>query len=318
MKITHDIHMHTFFSSCSCMDTEASMLNCIKRAAELGHKVLGVSNHMWDERVPGASNWYKGQNIDYVLEEKGAIPEDTFGVKVLFGAESEFFGMSNTLGITAESARKFDYILVPHTHTHMKNNVMPEDADTLEARRIMAERIMRIAPEVSPSLAKRMTSVIKRTDAGAFHTPKQDHFQFVADFMHDSFDALLSHPEFIALAKTTPTIIAHPFAPCGYTIDEKNEILARLNAERLFEQFSLAARMNVAMDINLCQYYRAETDYKDDPMVAVMRIALDAGCKFSFGTDAHGIDALNEIRRGDIVSDAIGITEDDLVDIVKV
>jgi len=317
MRIKHDIHTHTFFSSCSNQDPNASVIEYIKKAAELGHTVLGLSNHMWDEKVAGAAIWYKGQNVDYVLEERWAIPEDTLGVKVLFGAECEYYGMSQTLGITAETSKKFDYILVPHTHTHMKDKVIAEDKDTVAARRMIAERIKAIAPELSPAIIKRMTACISRVDAYAFHEPTEDHCKYVADFMHSSFDTLLAHPEFVKLAQTTPTIVAHPFAPCGYGGEERGRIYSLLDVDRLFAQFTKAARMNVAMDINIATYTSDVVDVSDDPLVAVMRIALAAGCKFSFGTDAHSVGALEKIRKGDLISDAVGITEKDLIDIVK-
>lgn len=317
MKIRHDIHAHTFFSSCSTQDPNASMADFVRKAAELGHSVLGISNHMWDESVPGAAVWYKGQNVDYVLEERWAISEDTLGVKILFGAECEYYGMSQTLGITAETSKKFDYILVPHTHTHMKDRVMAEDKDTVAARLMIADRIKEIAPELSSALIKRMTACISRVDAYTFHEPTEDHCKYVADFMHSSFDTLLAHPEFIKLAQTTPTIVAHPFAPCGYAGEERDRIYAFLDKDRLFEQFTKAAHMNVAMDINVAVYKKDTEGFSDDPLVEVMRIALAAGCKFSFGTDAHGVESLESIRRGDLISDAIGITEKDLIDIVK-
>ena len=123
MQVTHDIHTHTLLSAC-CFDPEATVAAYVSKAAELGHKLLGIANHLWDERVPGPSKWYRGQTVNYVLEARDAIPADTKGVKVLIGAEAEYCGMTDTLAITAENAKKFDYMLIPHTHTHMRN-MMP-------------------------------------------------------------------------------------------------------------------------------------------------------------------------------------------------
>ena len=103
MRITHDIHTHSTLSHC-CYDPAASVANLVRRAAELGHTVFGISNHLWDERVPGASRWYKNQMISYGLEARNSVPADTCGVKVLIGVETEYFAAGDTLGMLAETA----------------------------------------------------------------------------------------------------------------------------------------------------------------------------------------------------------------------
>ena len=111
MKVKHDIHNHTLFSSC-CFDPEATMAAFVDKAYELGHNVIGISNHLWDEKSAGASYWYKGQTIKYGFEAKYAIPADTHGVKVLFGVESEYCGMTDRIGMLAETAKLFDLSLI--------------------------------------------------------------------------------------------------------------------------------------------------------------------------------------------------------------
>lgn len=54
MIVTHDIHTHTLFSSC-CLDPEATMAGYVQKARELGLKTMGISNHLWNEKVKGAS-----------------------------------------------------------------------------------------------------------------------------------------------------------------------------------------------------------------------------------------------------------------------
>lgn len=319
MKVTHDIHNHTLFSSC-CYDPEATMAAFVKKAHELGHTVLGISNHLWDEKAPGASGWYKGQTIDYGFEGKYAIPSDTMGVRVLFGTESEYCGMSGRIGMTAETAKRFDYVLIPHTHTHMKNFVIADDADTLAARAAATERLAAAFPELCEDTVKKMASQLKRPDLLPLMKEKTiDYEQYMADFMFTSFESLLENPEFVAMSSEVPTLVAHPFFPCG----ESKEVLQRIirlalkDRERLYEDFKKAARMDVGMDINIGTYKSPENGYADDPMAEVMRIALDAGCKFAFGTDSHSVVGLENIRKGDIISEAIGITEKHLIDLVR-
>ena len=318
MKVKHDIHNHTLLSSC-CFDPEATMAAFVDKAYELGHNVIGISNHLWDEKSAGASYWYKGQTIKYGFEAKYAIPADTHGVKVLFGVESEYCGMTDRIGMLAETAKLFDYVLIPHSHMHMKNFVIADDADTKAARAEVEARLAAALPELTHDQIVRMSGQLKRPDLiPAIKEPVVDYKKYLADFMHDSFDKLLAHPEFIAMSSEVPTLVAHPFHVCGENFETGRATQKLLDHDRLYEQFKAAAKLNVAMDVNIGTYPKIDGSYDDDEMVKIMRIAKAAGCKFAFGTDSHSVAGLAEIRRGDEISEAIGITEDDLIDIVRV
>ena len=84
MKIRHDIHNHSLWSSC-CYDPEATVNAFAHRAKELGHTVFGISNHLWDEKVPGASNWYRQQMINYGLEGARAAMPMIPGIRLMVG-----------------------------------------------------------------------------------------------------------------------------------------------------------------------------------------------------------------------------------------
>lgn len=134
-----------------------------------------------------------------------------------------------------------------------------------------------------------------------------DYARYLADFLHDSFDKLLAHPEFIKMSNTLPKLVAHPFCPCNEDARTMQAIFQRLNRDRLREQFRATARMNVAMDVNMSAYTKVD----------VMRIAKEVGCKFAFGTDAHSVAGLETIRRANEISELIFITESNLIDLVK-
>ena len=314
MKITHDIHTHTLFSSC-CSDPEATVEAYVGKAAELGYKVFGISDHMWDEKVPGMNAWYTGQSVPYVLEAKNCIPKDTKGVKVLFGAETEYCGMSDTLGITAESARNFDYILVPHTHTHMKNFTMAEPKEVVEYRQKIAEKLKETFGFLSERQIGRMASALNHNELYPLVADSFDYVGYVADFATDSFEKMLNNPEFIRLTGTVPVIIAHPFAPIEGELSVK--IRERIDLDKVHALCARAAKMGVGFDINLCFYSVPADNYRNDPMVAIMKAAKEEGIRFSLGTDAHSLSALESIRRAEGICEAIGVTDDDWVDIIK-
>ena len=121
-----DLHVHTKLSLCASKDAFAE--DYLKAAAENGVDTIGFSDHYWDEKVPHQNliEFYKAQNTAHVLQLKNELDSiNHYGVKVLFGCETEFAG--HTLGISEESAKLFDYVIVPHSHTHMLGFVLPEN-----------------------------------------------------------------------------------------------------------------------------------------------------------------------------------------------
>lgn len=314
MNFTHDIHTHTLFSSC-CTDPAATVEAYVRRAAELGHRIFGISDHLWDETVPGASAWYAGQSVPYVLEAKNCIPKDTGGVKVLFGAETEYCGMSDTLGITAESAKHFDYILVPHTHTHMKNFTMAEPPEIAAYRRQIADRLRATFDFLSDRQIGKMAAALNHNELYPLIADTFDFVGYAADFAVDSFERMLNNAEFVKLTQTVPVIIAHPFAPLEGELSV--EIRRRIDLDRVHALCAKAAGMGVGFDINLCFYSVPEDGYRNDPMVAIMRAAREEGIRFTLGTDAHSLAALDTIRRAEPICEAIGIGDHDWAELVK-
>lgn len=314
MKVTHDIHTHTLLSAC-CFDPEATVSAYVNKAAELGHTLLGIANHMWDETVPGPSKWYKGQMVNYVLEARDAIPADTKGVKVLIGAEVEYCGMSDTLAITAENAKKFDYMLIPHTHTHMRDFVFPWPGPMADFVKSVESRLRAAIPEFSDDSIARLMSALRPADVQPHASC--DYSDEMARFCLDSLDTLLANPEFAKVAATVPTLIAHPVAP-GEGGSFFVECVRKIDKERYFEICRRLAAMQVGFDINIGAAFRVSAnDYRDDPSVILMRLAKEAGIKFGCSTDAHTVDGLATIRRAEPVTEAIGITEADLCDFIR-
>ena len=316
MHITHDIHTHNLFSGCS-YDPAATTANCVKKAMELGHTVYGISNHLWDESVPGASTWYRGQPISYGAEMKYAIPRDTGSMKLLFGVETEYCGMTDTLGMRAEHAGVFDYVLVPHSHTHMRNFVIAETADVSACRIEMLRTLVGVYPTLSTATVKKMVDALKMEDMLPLITqPQVDYERHLSDFLTDSLHTLLHNPEFRRLAAAVPTVIAHPLA-----VSESGErywrVIRGMDSDRLWQCLKDTAALNVAFDVNLWTFRLKDTGLEDNAMVDVMRLAKQAGIKFTFGTDSHTVQGLEEIRHADAIADAIGLEPDDLVEFVR-
>ena len=139
MLVDHDLHVHTYLSSC-CSDREATPANIVARAAEAGLRTLGFADHLWDRSVPGAMDWYVPQDLPRLLETRGRLPGDRRGVRVLVGCETEYCG-GGKVGISAAAAEQLDFVLIPVTHFHMKGFVAPADlSEPRDVARLMVRR----------------------------------------------------------------------------------------------------------------------------------------------------------------------------------
>lgn len=123
MKL-HDIHVHTHLSDCARRD--AFMKDYLDAAAEIGLEVVGFADHAWDEKVEGVSEWYRPQTYSRLEQRREEIKTvGCRGVKVLLGAEGEYGNF--LLGLGEDAMQYVDYVIVPHSHTHMKELVLPPD-----------------------------------------------------------------------------------------------------------------------------------------------------------------------------------------------
>ncbi len=112
----HDLHIHSKISLCS-RDEEQNAERILRYALENNLKKICVTDHFWDEAVPGATDWYKKQNYKWI-EAILPLPKSD-KVQFLFGAETEM-DKNLTIGMGSGCFDKFDFFIVPTTHL---NNV---------------------------------------------------------------------------------------------------------------------------------------------------------------------------------------------------
>lgn len=112
MEIDHDLHIHTFLSSC-CNDKRMFMENICKKELELGIKTICFTNHVWDKDVPCQDEFYITQDIS---NSKKNLPlPQVDGMRVLFGCETEYIG-GNKLGMTKKHFDEYDFVIIPINH----------------------------------------------------------------------------------------------------------------------------------------------------------------------------------------------------------
>ena len=153
MLFTQDLHTHTNLSVCAKPDAEAEAY--LRLCAGEHIDAIGFANHFWDAQIPmtcspfrSRQSWvpefYEKQDFVHVNSLRMQIRE-TYGVKILFGCETEYCGHGK-IGISPETAKLMDFVIVPTSHTHMKGFTVPSDLHELEDyRRIMLDYTAEVA-----------------------------------------------------------------------------------------------------------------------------------------------------------------------------
>ena len=115
--IDHDLHIHSQLSSCS-QHPQQTPEAILQYARENGLTTVCLTDHYWDERIPGASNWYAPQDTAHIIS---ALPlPQAEGIRFLFGCETEV-RRDLTLGVSPARFAEFDFVIVPTTHLHMRD-----------------------------------------------------------------------------------------------------------------------------------------------------------------------------------------------------
>ncbi len=137
-KADHDLHIHSYLSSCS-RDPEQNPGSILKYAEENGLSDICLTDHFWDSTIPGASKWYVPQNYEHII---GSLPlPQSEKVRFHFGCETDL-DKYMTLGISPEAMEKMEFIIIPTTHLHMKGFTIDEKDCTIEGRaRVYVERL---------------------------------------------------------------------------------------------------------------------------------------------------------------------------------
>ena len=135
-SVDHDFHIHSFLSRCSgdAAQTPEAMLSY---AARFGLKKICVTDHFWDARVPGASAWYRGQDLDHL---RSILPLPEGEIRFCFGAETEM-DRSFRLGIAPQTFDAFDFVIIPTTHLQMSGFTIQEGASEADRARLWVERL---------------------------------------------------------------------------------------------------------------------------------------------------------------------------------
>lgn len=137
--VDQDLHIHSYLSFCS-RDPLQNNEAILKYAKDNKLKTICLTNHFWDEKIPGASPWYEKHNFEHI---SSALPlPESDNVRFLFGCETELDSVL-TLAITRERMNDFDFIIIPTTHFNLKG-ITVTDVDTFSTDNLAAAWIRRL------------------------------------------------------------------------------------------------------------------------------------------------------------------------------
>ncbi|MBP5780120.1 MAG: hypothetical protein J6X34_02665, partial [Clostridia bacterium] len=91
-----DLHIHSHLSLCSS-DPEQTPARILQYALNTGLTTVCLTDHFWDPAVPGASDWYKVQDLDHIRESLPLPQAET--VRFLFGCETDM-DKNFTIGVS--------------------------------------------------------------------------------------------------------------------------------------------------------------------------------------------------------------------------
>ena len=115
------------------------------------------------------------------------------------------------------------------------------------------------------------------------------------------------------------TAIAHPFEVVGYTPDKMKILFDMITDDEFKRLFDLAAERGIAYEINHdLMMWKEISEIVKLPTIRLYRLAKECGCKFIFGSDAHGYEGYRDYApHCEYMAGLVGITEDDIVEIAR-
>lgn len=127
----HDYHIHSQLSLCSG-HPEQTTANILKYGEDNGFKHICLTDHYWDENVPGATTGFYGTQNNAWIDKALPLPESD-KCKFHFGVETDM-NKHMVVGVSEKMMDRFEFIIVPTTHLHMMGFTLDESDSSHERR----------------------------------------------------------------------------------------------------------------------------------------------------------------------------------------
>jgi histidinol phosphatase-like PHP family hydrolase len=264
MHIDHDLHIHTFLSSCCGDKDNQTPANILSIAEKQGLHTAGFSDHVWTNLDEEPNGFYRSQGAGQMDILRQALRGLDAPLRVLVGCEADTMSPGR-FSITQEFAETLDFVNLACSHFHMSDVVQP---------------------------------------------PQDDAPQTVGQHALLMFDA--------AVQSGWASTIVHPLLPLGY-FAQYDAAIDSLSDAQLLDAMARAAEAGVAMEITLSflpkQVERdgVMTDlWSLETPLRVLSLAKDAGCVFTFGSDAHVPGRFDLLPQLNYFTDHLKLSEEDI------
>lgn len=109
-------------------------------------------------------------------------------------------------------------------------------------------------------------------------------------------------------------ILVHPMFLIGH-VEHYDKAIGTIPDSELLEMFAEAAEKRVAMEINTAVVASAKRgEFSEETMIRLFSLAKLAGCKFTFGSDAHNISDFDSFSLAETFAEKLELTKNDLFD----
>ena len=319
MKVYTDIHVHNVYSHC-CQESTFSTTAFLNKAHEMGMKVMGLSNHLWDERVKPVYRWYKHQTIAIAEEAKVALSQAPAGMKVMFGCEGDYAACKDLLGMTEEGADHFDYLLFSASHLQMTNFNIPEFPEIVEAREEIRRKLGEQFSYMPEEQINVMADALTENDIRKiFPELEIDIITHTNKALVNNFLGLMENTTFQKIVRKKPVSVAHPFSGLcgGFGAKQKNSLLIRIPDETFEMCFTKAKNLGVNMELGMNSIRTCDENLDTNQLIRAYKIAKKVGCKFTFATDAHRVKDLERIYYAEKVAEKLELKKSDIAEHVR-
>jgi histidinol phosphatase-like PHP family hydrolase len=122
ITIDHDLHVHTYLSSCCEDKKNQTPKKILVLAEEMGLKTIGFSDHIWTNTKLTPNDWYRSQSEQQIGRLRHDLMSISSSVRILIGCEADTVSPGK-FSITQEFAESLDYVGLSCSHFHMKGFV---------------------------------------------------------------------------------------------------------------------------------------------------------------------------------------------------
>ena len=147
--VDHDLHIHSYLSPCAGEEGKTQTPENILRYAEKnGLNTICITDHYWDETVPGAENtWYARQDTALISSVLPLPQSDS--VRFLFGCETDM-NMHGVIGLAPEHFDRFDFVIIPTNHLHLSGFTCRGEEGVAERAALWCSRLDHVLEQDLP------------------------------------------------------------------------------------------------------------------------------------------------------------------------